>query len=236
MMAAKCDTDSSVSFWDIVRPIISDEFLVALGREFEFDVEETRANWWITKASALYVKGRRAEAAPKRREAKRELEELIEDGRKFASRLSQLDQVSMSLRVPYDSAESDLAIPFDRPELDGLERFKFTTGYVNESERLVRFIVGLAERQLSDIEMDKGGRPKNLGFADFMDYVAEFWETEVGRRFSVDYHDGEGMTPAFEFAKRVVRELDDVSDKQVITAMRLQIRKRADHINRPTNR
>jgi hypothetical protein len=79
----------------------------------------------------------------------------------------------------------------------------------------------------------KGGRPTNRGIGEFTGYVADFWECQVKRRYTVDYHGGAGLTPAYRFTLAVVAPLDSIPSSQVVTAMRKEIRNRATHINRP---
>ncbi len=82
----------------------------------------------------------------------------------------------------------------------------------------------------------RGGRPKNLGLEDLTRLGADFWVGELGRRFTVDYHQGAGLTSAFDFIKALASPLDDISDKQIITAMRAEIARRRSPGPRKTRR
>ena len=57
-------------------------------------------------------------------------------------------------------------------------------------------------------------------------HAADFWELDLKRRFRIDYRKGAGLTPGFDFVKALLKPIDDVTDKQIITAMRTVIKLR----------
>jgi hypothetical protein len=69
----------------------------------------------------------------------------------------------------------------------------------------------------------RSGRRANLGLHELARKAAEFWIEVLHEPFTLDYHEGAGVTRAFEFVKALVTPLDDVTDKQIVTAMRAQI-------------
>jgi len=70
------------------------------------------------------------------------------------------------------------------------------------------------------------GRSKNMALANLVIHAADFWEMDLKRRFRIDYHKGAGLTPGFEFVKALLKPIDDVTDTQIITAMRTEIKVR----------
>ena len=57
------------------------------------------------------------------------------------------------------------------------------------------------------------------------------WRTSLGRKFTLDYAKGKGLTPAFEFCKAVLAPVGPISDQRIITAMRADIRERSSGNN-----
>jgi hypothetical protein len=67
------------------------------------------------------------------------------------------------------------------------------------------------------------GRPINQGLEVFVRHAANFWTQELAREFTLDYEDGTGTTQAFLFVQFLISPLADISDKQIVTAMRREV-------------
>lgn len=233
-MGARCDTDTSKDWWAIVEPIITPSYLQELGERFGFEVEPTRAEWWLTKASALYVRGRRIEDRPKARDVIADIDGIEKTAVKLEQQILAYKHDWLPMRIDQTAEEMGEPLPYFPTRKRGSTPLDKIGAYHNELLRLLGLLQKVMREEHENVDPDKGGRPRNLGMEDFMSYIADFWERETYRRFTIDYHKGEGVTPPFEFAKEILSRLDDVSDSQIITAMRHEIRSRADHINRPS--
>jgi len=52
-----------------------------------------------------------------------------------------------------------------------------------------------------------GGRPRNSALEGFVLQVAMVWTLSMGRKFTLDYHEGAGIGDAFEFVKALVQPI-----------------------------
>jgi len=52
---------------------------------------------------------------------------------------------------------------------------------------------------------------------------ADFWGDHLNRKFTVDYHKGAGLTPAFLFVQKLINEIELIADNKIINAMRSEI-------------
>ncbi|HCE25245.1 MAG TPA: hypothetical protein DF282_22425 [Hyphomonas sp.] len=73
------------------------------------------------------------------------------------------------------------------------------------------------------------GRPGNVGLEKCIDYLWHVWEGSLGRPFTLDYHQGAAMTPAFDFVKDFLMPVSDFTDAEIMTAMRTVIAKTSTH-------
>jgi hypothetical protein len=207
---------------DLAERVYSNEFLSALGAQFGFDALKPDTAEELRHIALCYIAGRRDENRPPSN---------VKDRRKFIALKKTTDDYLSILerQVAYD-IESDIAWALSqvgRPKFDDkkagiyyrqllllLDMMSMSTGY---------YVSSLASR---------GGRPKNVGLVWITPLAKKLWTAELGRKFTIDYHKGAGLTPAFEFMKALVQPLDDVTDKQIITAMRLQKRNGPDRRSR----
>ncbi len=97
-MPASVDTDPNQDFWQVAQKRITPSFLIELGRMFSFDGESERANFFILKAAALYVRGRRAEDTTERKLRKAELMEVCQNLR-FLDDFLVRDRGNLTLEV-----------------------------------------------------------------------------------------------------------------------------------------
>ncbi len=97
--------------------------------------------------------------------------------------------------------------------------------YWFEFDRYLTFF----ERGLADsIERlkSKAGRYKNEGLSLAISNIANFWEYDLGRKFTFDAYEGQGITDAYDFTKALLEPVDDIPDEQIKTAMRREIKER----------
>ncbi len=78
------------------------------------------------------------------------------------------------------------------------------------------------EARLSQSKL-KPGRPRKEGLQAFAGYMRLIWVDILKHPFTLDYHKGSGTTPAFEFVREMITPLVDVTDTEIISAMRYVI-------------
>ena len=101
------------------------------------------------------------------------------------------------------------------------------------NDRHYRHLIGLLNLLAAsvNIKLDfsklSSGPRKNAALESLTQSASYFWSHNVGRKFSIDYHKGSGLTEAFQFVRALIDPLDaNVSDQQIITAMRTEIKSR----------
>jgi len=72
----------------------------------------------------------------------------------------------------------------------------------------------------------KGGRPINYGLEALTRRAADFWIETLKREFTIDHHQGSGLTEAFQFVRTLVLPTDAIPDLKIVTAMRAEIKSR----------
>jgi len=211
------------------RKYYTDEFINALAADYEFDPKDINLLTDLYEISFRYRLGNRIAASDKEYlpEHRKDLLRLQKKYRAFVDELEALGGDYFNLEVSGGAKlaeELNLAVD---PELDPKDypgmQFSKSYCYWYEFERYLTFF-GLGLDNNIDQHKSIGGRPKNEGLHLSIGYIAEFWEDEIGRKFTVDHHGGQGLTEAFEFTKRMFGPLDKIKDAQIITAMRAEIK------------
>lgn len=108
---------------------------------------------------------------------------------------------------------------------DGFSPFK-------DERELLETSISLFRKSLQNkLESSKlpMGRPGNVGLEKCIDYLWHVWNGKLGRPFTLDYHQGSAMTPAFDFVKDFLKPVGDFTDAEIMTAMRTIIAKTGTH-------
>lgn len=84
---------------------------------------------------------------------------------------------------------------------------------------------GCVDHRAELFALDRGGPRLNFGLQNFIGNIFGYWTIPLERRFTLDHHKGVGLTPAFDFVKALVTRIEAISDAQIMTAMRSEIRR-----------
>jgi len=81
------------------------------------------------------------------------------------------------------------------------------------------------------------GRKANWQLAILVSIAADFFETDLNLPFSIDHNKPAKPSKAFDFVRSIVEPLADVSDQEIITAIRnqLAVRRRLKEAGGPSN-
>jgi hypothetical protein len=200
----------------IAARVYTDTFLADLQRQFGFDATSPETAARIRDLARRYILGRRTENQPDFLKTERRAYLAIQEATERYLALLK-DHEDRDLAADMDMAARQSG--WERPETAEPERL------YRQLLRLLDLLRNAAIQQARHLE-SHGGRPKNFGLGDLVRHAAHFWTGTLGRQFSIDYHQGAGTTPAFDFVKALVVPIDDVSDQQIVTAMRAEIAKR----------
>ena len=145
------------------------------------------------------------------------LKKKVSDFRAFLERPEYVDLASDLYLAALHKNEPVPKMGF--PDISDLERTRGEP-YLLELKRLMSLL-----EDATDIALDKSAVPKGrkpdyplLGLIRRLAYV---WTELLEQKFSIDYHKGSGITPAFQFVSLVVqRVVPDIRETEIVTAMR----------------
>ncbi|WOR15616.1 hypothetical protein RYZ27_02935 [Hyphomonas sp. FCG-A18] len=105
------------------------------------------------------------------------------------------------------------------PVISGAEA-KPGHAYLADLDYLLSLLDLAAETGTNQFAPTKGRKP-NIPLKNAVRRIAYVWSNMLERRFTVDYHQGSGLTPAFEFVRVIFEKLDSaITENEIITAMR----------------
>lgn len=211
--------------WAIADKAYSDEFLAELGAKFNFDAlapkmaQEIRGVGWRYFAD----KALDNDDGAMRAETRKEYRALKKQIANFAEFLARPEYVDIASDMYFAALRTGAPPPkTDFPHLSDHEKLRGAP-YLAELQRLLKLLDFAAKEGIKSASPPKG-RKKNYAIGNFARRAAYVWTDMLGRPFTVDYHKGSGLTPAFEFVQSLVKRLDPtVSDTAIITGMRTHI-------------
>jgi len=213
---------------EVVRAAYTKDALASLGARFGFDA---LANEHVKQLRAMayayaYAQCMEGEGEYLKREQAK-YSRLSDTTNKFLRDLQTFDSEHLALELFWTARR--MGEPMPQVVVPDLPPGLPPRGepYHYELLRMLR-LLGEAARTHAEALKSRGGRPKNLGLKTLTHRAADFWIEVLERRFSIDHRRGAGLTEAFAFVKALVAPLDDVTDAQIITAMRSEIRQRKE--------
>ena len=227
-MKAVIDTDDEETPMDVVRRAYTPEFLSNIATRFGFSLGSDEQISDLHQIGYRYILGRRLEDdGGSLKNLRAEYLAFRKPLAKFAEALETFSQERLAHEMQYGARL--LVEPSPSTEFPELSEHQKKRGepYLFELKRLLRILGRGVDYQI-DALTSKGGRPKNHGLDIGVIYAADFWEVNLGRLYTVDHHQGSGITEAFEFTKALLQPLDDLTDTQVTSAMRAEVSDRRD--------
>lgn len=85
--------------------------------------------------------------------------------------------------------------------------------HYRELLRLTELLRATLVHRIESLKPKRGPKP-DFALQHLVMSSAEFWTVELCRRFTVDYHEGSGLTHAFEFVRAVLDPPDKVAKKK----------------------
>jgi hypothetical protein len=210
---------------EIAERIYNDEFLSELGKQFEFDALEEQTAIRLREMAVRYIIGRRMEIPPDVRKRARvgylELQKATKRCLELLKQHEKHDIASDMFLAALQLQIGDAKPRTNAPDL-AEDQTESENAYYRELLWLLELLRKAAANQARGLA-SRGGRPKNLGLKYLTWLAAGFWVGELEKPFTLDYHGGAGLSPAFDFVKALIAPIDAVKDKQIITVMRTEI-------------
>ncbi|KCZ47207.1 hypothetical protein [Hyphomonas pacifica] len=135
----------------------------------------------------------------------------------------------------YSDLASDLYLtalhrnePAPETDFPAISDFERTRGepYLLELKRLLSLLEDATDIALDNSAVPKGRKP-DYPLVSLVRRLAYVWTELLKQKFSIDYHKGSGLTPAFQFVNLIVqRVIPDVRETEIVTAMRTIVSER----------
>ncbi len=205
----------------------SAQFIFALGAEFDFDGANPEIVDEINYIRNGYIASKRVDGLQAYdKEARRDYLELKTGIDEFFAKLNKHGAANSANDMYFGA----LYLREQKPqtEFSEITDFEKTRGkpYYLELMRLLRILGKGIDRNIEYLAPPRGRRP-DYAIQTLVRRAAEFWVGYLDRNFTVDYHKGAGLTPAFEFVKMLALEIDEaITDTKIITVMRTEIAER----------
>ena len=187
-----------------------------IAERHKFDGTDPRWEWTLKRGALRYL---RAAAAP----ARKAQDQAAASRRKTMARL--IGELLDCLRTE-DGDEMHLALALDAVAREkGIENADeddfpdFERCWIETVDRL-EMLQTAVERERAAIIPAKKGRQENVGLDQFVKQLLTFWEVDLGRPVTLDYHKGQGLTPVFHFVVDAVSPIVSEGEESVITALR----------------
>ena len=221
-MRARVDTGSATPT-ALIDVAYSDEFHLALERQFRLKSDKSEIRAELRKIGRLYLVLRRSENNREmRRELRRENAQLARQTNKFLKILR---------GAPHDDIASGLYMTALRlgegmpatlfPELSAHEQSQSGEPYLLELIRLLELLEKSALER-ADYFRERPGPKINLGLEYLVRHVADLFLATLTRPFTIDHHKPVAASEAFDFVSALIAPLDDVSDTEIMTAIRAE--------------
>jgi hypothetical protein len=224
-MRVRIDCGENWNLREIGARAYTDDFLTELGKSFGFNALQNGLTAKIKLIGLRYIRIRGAQLKTEKKHDRQEYErrQRIIDNFTEALKCWESDDIAT------DSYFAALKLREPRPETDfpDLTEHQKIRGepYLRELHRILKVLKAGNQIWLEEFK-SRPGKSKNAGLESLVRNAAEFWVTDLRGKFTVDYHEGAGLGRAFEFVQTLMKPIDDVTDEQIITAMRTEIRTR----------
>lgn len=223
-MRARIDPGDDHDPSAIAEMAYDDEFLSTLTAKFKFDARDPTLADELRHIARIYIVDRR-------------LEEL--DGRPTRVRKSYREFLKVTdafliwLKKSYEHPDfyniaTEILFVAGRREPEPQNDFPGLTDHQKRVEAHYRELLRLTEllratlsRRISLLKPKPGPKPDET-LRHFVIGCSEFWTHQLGRKFTIDYHKGAGLTQAYEFVQMLLEPLDNFSEKDIVTAMRAE--------------
>lgn len=197
------------------------ELLQKLAVQFELNVENEGVILELKALFRRYLFDKRAFSDHSKEDSLREsYRRLKSETERFRTVISSSDYVDLETDLYWAAIHKYEAQ--SNPDISVISGPGANRGhaYVADLEYLLSLLEFAAETGIERFAPAKGRKP-NIALKNAVRRIDYIWSETLERRFSVDYHQGSGVTPAFVFVKTIFETLDsEITEKEIITEMR----------------
>lgn len=197
------------------------EFVGQLSEQFAFDPKDESILRELTALLRRYPLDKRVlnDNSDERTHRKRYLS-LKAETERFRALLSSSEYEDLETDLYYAALHgNDRTTNPDIPVISGSEGRK-GSAYLADLDYLLSLLLVAAESG-SDRFAPAKGRKRNYALEKTVRRIAYLWSDTLNRRFTLDYHEGSGLTPAHDFVKTIFAKLDpEITENELVTVMR----------------
>ncbi len=221
-MRARIDTGSDNPA-ALINVASSDTFLTALDRQFHLESGESEIRRELNNIGRHYLILRRSENDREmRREMRRQYAQLAKQTGNFLKILRDAPQDDIASCLYMTALRLGEGMPATIfPELSEHEQRHSGEPYFRELIRLSELLEKSALEQVNYFR-ERPGPKINSGLEYLVRHVASLFLTALNRPFTIDHHKPIAASEAFDFVSALIAPLDDVSDTEIMTAIRTE--------------
>tara|TARA_R110002074_G_scaffold246040_1_gene418007 strand:+ start:1793 stop:2593 length:801 start_codon:yes stop_codon:yes gene_type:complete len=215
-------------FFDAIKAAYNEDWVKEISARHGFALRGSRFKWWVhsgAKRYHLYKNRSNADALRNITKYRISLEKQLKEIKRFQKifELAMYTPREFKHSTPNPFLEEVESIALramkhqDTFTLEG-ELFKLTDHHrqLADTVAMERFEI---EEHLEELKVYKGGRPAHEGAYEFVAYVSDFWTGDLERPYTIDAHNGQGLTEAFKFIRDCAEPLIPLTDSQILTMM-----------------
>jgi len=203
----------------LIRRIYDAAFFSEIARQFKFDTENPETIAAINRMGISYLISRQLEDWHDPVDQRKRLKKLESEIHRFLATLEKSQDLEIPQLMYFSALKSGQPRPQTNfPSLTAHQQTQSGEPYARELLRLLTILEnGIADA--AKMAAPKRGPKPNLGLESLAFQAAEFFASQ-NRPFTIDAHKPFQATEAFDFVKMLVQPLDDISDDNIVTAIR----------------
>ncbi|MEI9886324.1 MAG: hypothetical protein WDN08_07435 [Rhizomicrobium sp.] len=222
-MRARIDKAGDANLHALIDGAYSDQYFDGLERQFGLVSGNTETRRKLKNIGVHYLIARRREDDRKTRQDERKANALLaRQTNKFLQTLRKAPRDDITFGLHMTALRTDAKLPATIfPELSKHEQRQSGEPYYLELIRLLELLEKSALDQINHFRERRG--PKiNFGLEYLVRHVADLFLTTLNRPFTIDHHKPIAASEAFDFVAALIAPLDDVSDTEIMTAIRAE--------------
>lgn len=222
-MRARIDRVGDASPHTLIDREYSDQYFDALERQFGLESGNTGTRRKLKNIGVHYLIARHREDDRKARQNERKANALLaRQTNKFLQILRKTPQDDITFGLHMTALRIGAPPPATIfPELSEHEQRQSGEPYYLELVRLLELLEKSALDQINHFR-ERSGPKINCGLEYLVRHVADLFLTTLNRPFTVDHHKPVAASEAFDFVAALIAPLDDVSDTEIMTAIRAE--------------
>lgn len=210
----------------IVEREYSDEYFAGLEKQFGIDFgPDNRREFRTIGRRYLTMRGI-GNDGKSRREDRAHYTRLAKQTGTFLEILRHTPREDIEFGIYMAALRQNEPIPTTKfPHLSKHAQSQTGAPYFRELIRLLKLLKSAADRFADDCR-ERPGPKINRGLELLVRRSADYFISRLNRPFSVDHHKPIAPSEAFDFVSALVAPLDNISDTEIITAIRAEQNKR----------